>query len=263
MPDYQHLRIERRGPIAVVTFDRPGKANALNGALLEEIESAALSFRDDGATRAVVFTGAGRHFSSGADLTDLGSGRAEPLVLSRRRARRGERVMRALADIDAITVAAWNGAAMGGGACIAAALDFRVGADDCFMQFPEIDLGMNLMWQSLPLIVRLVGTARAKRVVIGGDRIEAPELTRWGVLDEQVPVADLMPRALAFAERYAKKSPIAAQMIKRSVNHVTRALDEAFMHMDADQNLSTRATQDARRASEAYRAKTDASFTGD
>jgi len=263
VPDYQHLQVERREAIAIVTFNRPDKANAVNGALLEEIEAAALAFREDAATRVVVFTGAGRHFSSGADLTDLGSGRPEPLVLNRRRTRRGERVMRALADIDAITIAAWNGAAMGGGACIAAALDFRVGADDCFMQFPEIDLGMNLMWQSLPLIVRLVGTARAKRLVIGGERLHAPELTRWGVLDEQVPPAELMPRALAFAERYVKKSPIAAQMIKRSVNHVTRALDEAFMHMDADQNLSARATEDYRRAVEAYRAKTDASFTGD
>ena len=263
MSEYEHLNVERRGAIAIVTFDRPSKANAVNGALLEEIEAAALAFRDDAVTRAVVFTGAGRHFCSGADLTDLGSGQPEPLVLSRRRARRGERVMRALADIDAITIAAWNGAAMGGGACIAAALDFRVGADDCFMQFPEIDLGMNLMWQSLPLIVRLVGAARAKRLVIGGERIHAPELTRWGVLDEQVPNKDLLSRALAFAERYARKPPVAAQMIKRSFSHVTRALDEAFMHQDADQNLATRSTKDYRRAIDAYLAKTDAAFEGD
>ena len=263
MDDYQNLKVERRGPIAVVTFDRPAKANALNGALLADIEAVALAFRDDAETRAVVFTGAGRHFTSGADLTDRAAGQGEPLALRRRRARIGERVMRALADVDAITVAAWNGAAMGGGACIAAALDFRVGADDCFMQFPEIDIGMNLMWQSLPLIVRLVGTSRAKRLVIGGERVHAPELTLWGVLDEHVPRADLMPRALAFAERYAKKPPIAAQMIKRSVNHVTRALDEALMHMDADQNLMTQTTDDRRRAIEAYLAKSEAVFRGD
>lgn len=262
MADYQSLKVERRGNIAVVTFDRPAKANALNQAILAEIEAVALAFRDDAETRAVVFTGRGRHFSSGADLTDLGSGQPEPLVLRRRRTRMGERVMRALAGIDQITVAAWNGAAMGGGACIAAALDFRVGADDCFMQFPEIDLGMNLMWQSLPTIVRLVGTARAKRLVIGGDRIHAPELSRWGVLDEQVPIAELLPRALALAEHYAKKPPIAAQMIKRSVSHVTRALDEALMHMDADQNLQTRTTEDQRRAVESYLNETDPAFDG-
>ena len=77
---------------------------------------------------------------------------------------------------------------MGGGACIATALDLRIGADDCFMQYPEIDLGMNLMWQSLPLCIHLVGPARAKRLVIGGERVFAPTLLQWGVLDECVPV---------------------------------------------------------------------------
>ena len=68
--DYRHLKVERRGRVAVVTFNRPEKANALNARHIEEIEHAALSLRDDAETRAVVFTGAGRHFTSGADLTE-------------------------------------------------------------------------------------------------------------------------------------------------------------------------------------------------
>jgi len=260
--DYQHLRLERHGHVAIVTFDRPDKANALNYAILTEIEHAALAFRDDANTRAVVFTGAGRHFTSGADLSDRG-GEPTPLVLRRRRSRMGERVMRALGEIDAITIAAWNGAAMGGGACIAAALDFRVGADDCFMQFPEIDIGMNLMWQSLPLVTRLVGAARAKRLVIGGERVHASTLAAWYVLDAMVPRAQLLTEAVAWAERYAAKPPVAAQMIKRSVNRIAGALDEALMHMDADQNLLTQTTADRRRAIEAYLGKTEAAFEGD
>ncbi len=189
---YQHLSIERRGPIAVVTFNRPERANALNYAHLAEIEQAALAFRDDAQTRVVIFTGAGKHFSSGADLTDPGVEYRVPLVLRRRRTRIGERVIHALYDIDQITIAAWNGAAMGGGACIATALDFRVGADDCFMQYPEIDIGLNLMWQSLPLCTRLVGAARAKRLVAGGERVHAPTLLQWGALDELVPRAELL-----------------------------------------------------------------------
>jgi enoyl-CoA hydratase len=260
---YQYLHLEQRSPIAIVTFARPEKANALSHALLEEIEAVALAFRDDAATRAVVFTGAGRHFTSGADLSDTAAARPAPLLIRRRRARMGERVMRALTDIDAITIAAWNGAAMGGGACIAAALDFRIGADDCFMQFPEIDIGMNLMWQSLPLVTRLAGPSRAKRLVIGGERVHAPTLLTWGLLDELVPRAALLDRALEFAARYAAKPPIAAQMIKRSVNRVSAALDEALMHMDADQNLLTQTTEDRQRAVRAYLDKRDTSFDGD
>jgi enoyl-CoA hydratase/carnithine racemase len=259
---YELLEVVRNGPVATVLFNRPAKANALNGAILLEIERAALEFRDDAQTRVVVFTGAGKHFSSGADLTDPPPREREPLVLRRRRARYGERVIRALRAMDQITIAAWNGAAMGGGGCIALALDFRVGADDCFLQFPEIDLGMNLMWQSLPLVTQLVGPARAKRLVIGGDRVLAPELERWGVLDRLVPRASLIDAANELASRYAAKPPIPAQMIKRSVNHLVSALDESIMHMDSDQNLFTQGTEDRKIAGPAYLAKQDAEFTG-
>jgi enoyl-CoA hydratase len=237
---YEHLTVERPADqIALVKFNRPARANALHYAHLEEIEDVALSFRDDADTRVVIFSGTGKHFSSGADLKELGGDEA-PFVLRRRRNRIGERAIRALCEIDQITIAAWNGAAMGGGACIATALDLRIGADDCFMQYPEIDLGMNLMWQSLPLCVHLVGPARAKRLVAGGERVFAQTLLQWGVLDECVPRAELLTRALAVAATYAAKPPSPAQMIKRSVNALVWGADRATMHMDADQNLLTR-----------------------
>ena len=200
--DYQHLIVDRRDHVATVTFNRPERANALNYAHIAEIEHVALSFRDDAQTRVVVFTGAGKHFSSGADLKDPGVEYRVPFVLRRRRTRIGERAIRALYEIDQITIAAWNGAAMGGGACIATALDFRIGADDCFMQYPEIDIGLNLMWQSLPLCTHLVGPARAKRLVAGGERIFAPTLLQWGALD------DLVPRAATDAARDDACGPV-------------------------------------------------------
>ncbi|MEZ5559498.1 MAG: enoyl-CoA hydratase/isomerase family protein [Pseudomonadales bacterium] len=261
--NYQHLTLRHEGAIATVTFNRPDKANALNPELLAEIETVALSFRDDADARVVIFTGAGRHFSSGADLSGGDGTPAQPLVLRRRRARLGERAVQALYGMDQITIAAWNGAAMGGGACLATALDFRVGAADCFMQYPEIDLGLNLMWQSLPLLIHLVGPARAKRLVAGGDRIGAATLLDWGVLDELVPPGELAARSEALARHYAAKPPVAAQMIKRSVNQVVGALDRALMHMDADQNLLTQTTQDRVAAARAYLEGGEASFRGD
>ncbi len=261
---YQHLTVERLGGhITRVTFNRPERANALNYAHLAEIEHVALALRDDADTRVVIFTGAGKHFSSGADLKDPGIEHRVPFVLRRRRTRIGERAIHALCDIDQITIAAWNGAAMGGGACIATALDLRIGAADCFMQYPEIDIGVNLMWQSLPLCVRLTGAARAKRLVIGGERIDAPTLLDWGVLDECVPVADLLPRAEALAAHYAAKPPAAAQMIKRSINAITAALDRSIMHMDADQNLLAQSTKDRAAAARAYLDGEKAEFSGD
>ena len=264
MSDYKNLICERKGFIATVTFNRPRKMNALDSATLEEIETVAHSFRDDPETRVVVFTGTGKHFSSGADL----SPEVQPidananLALRRRRARIGERAINAIYAMDQITIAAWNGGALGGGACLTTAMDFRIGADDCFMQYPEIEIGVNLMWKSLPLITHLAGPAKAKRLVAGGERIYAEELLSWGVLDALVPLDDLIVTAMNWAERYADLSPIPQQMIKQSVNAIASALDSAVMHMDVDQNLFSASTEDRQEAIRSYLAKTKPTFTG-
>ena len=106
---YQHLTVERDpAHFATVTFNRPDKANALHFDHLTEIEAVAHEFRDDPDTRAVIFTGAGKHFSSGADLTDAGEAYRVPLVQRRRRMRVGERCIAALYGMDQITIAAWK-----------------------------------------------------------------------------------------------------------------------------------------------------------
>ena len=258
---YENLRIHKDGHVAVVHFNRPTKANALNHAHLVDIEHAALAFRDDAETRVVIFTGTGKHFSSGADL-DGGGPAAGNLLERRRLARMGERATLAVYNMDQITIAAWNGAAMGGGAVLATAMDLRIGADDCFMQYPEIDIGVNLMWKGLPLLTHIAGPSHAKRLVIGGERIHAEELLAWGILDSLVPRASLMDTAQEWAARYQAKSPIAAQMIKQSVNAIVSALDGAVMHMDVDQNILSAMTEDRNAAIAAYRGKTEPTFTG-
>ena len=260
--DYQHLKIERDGPVATVTFNRPHVANALSHEHLAEIEHCALSFRDDADTRVVIFTGAGKHFSSGADLDQMRSAPKDPMVLRRRRWRIGERTLHALLGIDQITIGAWNGGALGGGACLATAMDFRIGDQNCFIQYPEIDLGLNLMWQSLPLTTRLVGPSRAKRLVIGGERIAAPTLLDWGLLESIAEDGRLLESAREFAQTYVSKSPIAAQMIKRSINQISGALDRALTHMDADQNLFAMQSEDHVEAADAYLNKRAPEFKG-
>jgi len=171
--------------------------------------------------------------------------------MRRRKNRIGQRAVQAVLGIDQITIAAWHGAAIGGGACLATAMDLRVGAKGCFMQYPEIDIGMNLMWKSLPLIVDLVGPARAKRLVVGGERIHDETLLKWGVLDELVEPENLMASAHKLAEFYAAKPPMAAQMIKQSINALCSPAGEAIMHMDVDQNLLTRQTEESTSSSKA------------
>ena len=262
MTDYQFIAREQRGHTAIVKLNRPEACNALNVEIMREIEHVALGFRDDQRTRVVVFAGAGRHFSAGADLKEFGKYTDEPASAKRQRLRMGERVMRAWLGIDQITICAWNGGAIGGGGCLALAADFRIGAEDCFLFYPEIDLGLNLMWQSLPRTVRMLGETRALRLVIGGEHAYAPTLLDWGVLERIVPVNELIDSACEFARTYAGKAPIAAQMIKRSVNAIGGSLDQAIMHMDVDQHMMVGSTSDHSAAVEAYLEKRTGEFIG-
>jgi len=257
---YQFLNMERNGPVVTVTLNRPEALNALNREIMSEIEICARSFIDDDAL-VVIFKGAGRHFSAGADLKQV-SDPKRPLVQQRRDAALGSRMLKAIQQIPQVTIAAIHGAALGGGACIPTACDFRVGADDCYCGYPEVNLGMNLMWHAVPLCVQLVGSARAKRMIMLGEKIPAPTLYDWGFLDELVANADLDAAATAMAERYAGQPPVAVQMIKQSINQYCGALDNAVMHMDADQNLLTASSEDRREGVNAFFEGRKARYSG-
>ncbi len=262
---YENLKVERDGHVAVVTFMRPEKANALNRDIMLEIEAVADEFLEDAETRVVVFTGEGEHFSSGADLTDPKAAEAAGLTfLARRnRAHLGQRMIAKLQGMNQITMAAMSGAAMGGGACIAAALDFRIGSEDCFVCYQEINLGMNLPWYGLPMCVRLVGPSRAKRLVILGNKEDARTLLEWGYLDEVVGNGKLMERALEAARQYAAQPPIPAQMLKRGVNAISAAFDHAVMHMDTDQSLLVSTSHDQKEAIAAWFEEREGQYAGE
>lgn len=259
---YKYLNVIKENHIATVTFNRPEKANATNYGLLAEIEEVSLSFRDDLETRVVIFTGAGTNFCSGWDLSDPNV-EYSGSVLSRRRATRiGGRAIRAICDIEQITICAWRGAAVGGGAVIATAADFRVGTTTARMCYPEVLIGMNLMWFGLPLIVHLVGPARAKRLVAGAEWLNAQQLYNWGLLEEVTDEESPLSLANEWATRYVSKSPNAVQMIKQSINKISSALDQSIMHMDVDQNVFAQSTKDRAEAVRAYLAKDHPNFTG-
>jgi len=235
---YQHLELERLGRIATLSLKRPEVGNALSVALMQEIIDAAASFKQDTECRVIIIRGEGKHFSVGADLKDparhMESGEADLMKRSRATSL-GRDLIESLLGIDQITIAAVQGAAAGGGACIASACDFRIGSDDCQIGYPEVKLGMNLSWGALPLCYNLVGPGRAKRMVIGGELESATNLERWGFLDELCPRERLLEAARTMAEYYADRPPLAAQMIKRSLNALQLSAMREVMHMDGDQ----------------------------
>ena len=111
---------------------------------------------------------------------------------------------------------------------------------------------MNLSWQGLPLCVRLVGSARAKRLVILGKQEPADLLHQWGLIDELTAESELKNLVAEWGKKYANQPPIAAQMIKQSINALAAAFDQAVMHMDRDQFILSSMSQEFAEALAAF-----------
>jgi enoyl-CoA hydratase/carnithine racemase len=257
------IRLTREGAIATLTINRAEKRNAITNEMMEDIERMSKSLASDEKTRAVIVRAEGRDFSVGADLSQSRfQGDPQSILLRRRGLELGGLMMRALQEIHQPTICAIQGIATGGGACIATACDFRIGANDSRIGYGEVKMGINLMWNAVPVCVHLIGPARAKRMIMSGKFFDAQTLLNWGFLDEIVPHESLEQAAQAMAEEYASLPPIAVQMIKRSINRVVGALDQAVMHMDADQWLLAAHSQDFKEAISAFFDKRSPTFTG-
>ncbi|MDD9890825.1 MAG: enoyl-CoA hydratase/isomerase family protein [Gammaproteobacteria bacterium] len=251
---FNFLTVERDDQIAQITLRRPECGNALSLALMREITTAANSFKYDTDTRVVIFRGEGKHFCVGADLKDDERWQANEsgdLLTRTRLTQVGRDLLESILGINQVTIAVIQGAAAGGGACIPTACDFRIGADDCIIGYPEVKLSMNLSWGALPLCYNLVGPAIAKRMVIGGDLEKAEDLLKWGFLDETVTAEKLESRALEMAEYYASRPALAAQMIKRGINALQLA-NAGIMHMDGDQNALATLSEEFIQARDAF-----------
>ena len=253
------------GRIAVVRFDRGDGINALSPEALRQLTAAARSFEDDGETSVVVLTGSAKAFSAGFDLKDAEgrSRRTMDIGTLRRHLKLGPRLSRAWQDMDQVTIAAIEGFCIGGGVALAVALDFRVMADNAHLRVPEIGLGMNMSWQSVPRMLHLIGPARTKQAVIMADeRISAKEAYEWGLVEEVAQPGKAFEAAMAMAEKVARQPPISVAMTKLTVNRLAHALDDLASHMDIDQFALASMTEDHKEGVAAFIERRKPRFRG-
>lgn len=212
------LAVEHDGPITRVWLDRPAKLNALNPTALEELVVVFDELQRRFETQVVVLGGRGRAFCAGADRTDpparlargSGAGPRERRWVSQL----GRRALEAIERCEAITIARLHGHVIGGGVVLAMACDFRIAATSALLHVPEVDLGIPLTWGAVPRLIRELGMARAKEVVLLCDRIDAARAERLGLLSAVVDDAALDATVDDWARRLAGKPPWALHMTK-------------------------------------------------
>ncbi len=170
------IEVFRENGLTRITLNRPDKANALTAAMLSDMIEAVVGARAH--SRVLVITGAGKVFSAGADLNEAGAGLAtSPLW---------EELSGAIADLECLTIAALNGTLAGGAFGMALACDLRIACPQATFFYPVMKLGF-LPQPSDPARLRgLVGPARAKMILMAGQRIDATEALHWGLVDRLV-----------------------------------------------------------------------------
>ena len=243
--------MEREGPVARVVLDRPERHNAFDDALIAALTQVFEALQVDAAVRCVVITGAGRSFSAGADLDWMRRAAAYGFDENLEDARRLERMLRTLDELDRPTVAMVNGPAIGGGVGLVAACDVAVAADRAFFQLSEVRLGL-LPAVISPFVLRAVGPRHARRFVLTGERIGAEEARRIGLVHEVVEAAALERRVRELVGEILAGAPGAQAESKRLLRVIRQLEGSLLAEATARAIAERRASEEAKEGIAAF-----------
>lgn len=264
MPEYEAIRLGIENDVAWVTLNRPYARNAVNEAMREELLAVLADARTNATVRALVLTGAGKGFCTGADLA-AGRGGSAPAGpgAAREMMRAGsQRLIRAVMELEKPVIAAVNGVAAGLGAHLALACDLVVAAEDARFIEVFVRRGIAIDAAGAYLLPRLIGLSRAKELVFFGDDLTAHRAQEIGLVNRVVPPAELLAATREWAERLAQGPTFAIGMSKRLLNRSLDCdLETAFEEEALVQSLVIQ-SDDSREGIAAFREKRKPAFTG-
>ncbi|UCE86598.1 MAG: enoyl-CoA hydratase/isomerase family protein [Deltaproteobacteria bacterium] len=253
------VRCERRGPVAVLTLDRPKAFNALSRAVLEALLAHAEAIAADGAVRAVVVTGAGRAFSAGADIDEM---RPMNALAAEAFSRLGHRAFHALENLGVPTLAAVNGFALGGGCELACACDWIYASSAARFGQPEVNLGLIPGFGGTSRLLRRVGVAWAREIVLTGERLDAETALRIGLVNRVFEPDALLDAAIRVGETIATRGPLAVAAAKRVMQAGQDANVEVAHALEQSAFGAVFATADREEGIEAFLEKREPKFEG-
>jgi enoyl-CoA hydratase len=259
---YEFLAFDRRDEIAILRLNRPEVFNSWNQKMRDEMRDAVTSLVEDDALRVLVVTGTGRAFSAGEDVRGMGDLSAVGPRGFRRRVRAIHNVFDDIEQMEVPVIAAINGVAAGGGLELALSCDFRIAADTARMGLPENNVGLIPGSGGISRLVKLVGPARAKRLVMTGEIVPAARALELGLVEEVVPADRLMARAIEFAELLAKKAPLALGTAKIVINQCVDVGVETGRNFERIGQSVLKLTEDHKEGATAFVEKRPPRFKG-
>lgn len=223
----EFITYEVEGQIGIITINRPKALNALNSAVLDELDKT-LDAVDQEAIRCLILTGAGeKSFVAGADIGEMSTlTKAEGEAFGKK----GNDVFRKLETFPIPVIAAVNGFALGGGCEISMSCDIRICSENAVFGQPEVGLGITPGFGGTQRLARIVGTGKAKEMIYGARNIKAEEAYRIGLVSNVYPAEELMPAAKKLASTIARNAPIAVRNCKRAINEGIQVdMDQAIV----------------------------------
>ena len=245
------LTLEVDDAVARLTLARPEKLNALSPQLLGELIDAARALDARPEVKVVILAGAGRAFCAGFDLGAFAAQDGEGTA--RETADLGRRMAEAITEMRALTIARIHGHCVGGGVVLAAACDLRVAAQEAVFSIPEVELGIPLAWGGIPRLVREIGPAMTKELVLTCRPFGAQEAHSLGFVNRVVAGDELAAAAEALAAQLATRSALTLTATKAHVNAVAEELaSTAGAVRDADVLASAVADAESGAVAAAY-----------
>lgn len=257
---FENILFEKKNSIAYITVNRPKVLNALNMATMEELRTAFHDIKSDSSVRVVIMTGAGeKAFIAGADIGELAKN--DP-VMAKAYTHRGQSVLNLIENLGKPVIACINGFALGGGCEISMACTIRLASENAKLGQPEVKLGIMAGYGGSQRLPRLVGKGIAMQHLLTGEMISAQEAYRIGLVNEVTPLAELIPRAEAIAQKIIANAPLAVQYTMEAVNKGTEmSLDEGLF-LEATLFAVCCATEDKKEGTAAFLEKRPAQFKG-
>lgn len=264
MAAWTRLLIDEADGVVTVRLNRTEARNALDPILMRELTEVARRYRTDPAVRAVILAGADSFFSAGADLGSASERPAtRPTLLELREAvLAGPEMCKAWEEMEPVTIAAIEGYCVGGACALVLCCDFRLMGEGAMMRLPEVPLGINMSWRTLPRLTTIAGPSRAKRFALFGEPVDAATCLTWGMADEVTGKGAALDAARAWAAKVAALPPLPVRMTKEAVNAAANANHHAAAFMDRDQYLLTFLSEDFQEGVRAFFEKRKPTFSG-